>query len=61
MSASKKLFSATELQVQTFYSIVDQVFHGRHPLGKSTSDVVDDLHHQYSPLSHVAGKLTGAL
>jgi len=53
--ASRKLFSAVDLQVQTFYSLVDQKFHGVHPLNKPTNHVLDDLHKQYSPLSHVPG------
>lgn len=53
--SSKKQFSAIDLQVQTFYSIVDQRFHGVHPLGKSTTEVLNDLHQQYSPITHVSG------
>ena len=57
ISSSKKLFSAMDLHTQTFYSIVDQRFHGEYPLGKPINEVLDDLHKEYSPLSFVEGIL----
>ena len=56
ISNSKKLFAAIDLHTQAFYSIVDQRFHGDYPLGKPISDVLDDLHKEYSPISHVKGE-----
>lgn len=55
ISSSKKLFSAMDLHTQTFYSIVDQHYHGEYPLGKPINEVLDDLHKEYSPLSFVEG------
>lgn len=56
ISSSKKLFSAMDLHTQTFYSLVDQRFHGDYPLGKPTNEMLDDLHKEYSPSSFVEGK-----
>ena len=44
-----------DLHTQTFYSIVDQHYHGEYPLGKPINEVLDDLHKEYSPLSFVEG------
>eukprot|EP00111_Clytia_hemisphaerica_P016856 TCONS_00049978-protein len=55
ISNSKKLFAAMDLHTQAFYSIVDQRFHGKYPLGKPNNEILDDLHKEYSPLSHVQG------
>ena len=55
ISNSKKLFSAIDLHTQTFYSIVDQRYHGEYPLGKPINELLDDLHKEYSPLSFVEG------
>ena len=40
LSATKKIFSATELQAQLFYSSMDQVFHGPQPLSGGLSSAV---------------------
>jgi len=55
ISSSSNLFSAVDLQVQAFRSIVDQKFHGRHQLGKSITDTLNDLHKVYKPLTLAAG------
>jgi len=53
---SRKLFGANEIHTQSFYAMVDQKFHGKHPLGKNTVDLLADLHKDYSPaLLHVQG------
>ncbi|XP_078694210.1 mitochondrial intermediate peptidase-like [Branchiostoma floridae x Branchiostoma belcheri] len=52
---SKKLFQASELQQQVLYAIVDQVYHGKHPLGKSTTDIFAELQNKYYGLPHVPG------
>ena len=43
LSATKKIFCATELQAQLFYSCMDGVFHGRHPLAGDLSSSVREL------------------
>ncbi|XP_033096110.1 mitochondrial intermediate peptidase-like [Anneissia japonica] len=55
LCASKKMFSAYEMQTQVYYSILDQMFHGNHPLQKSTTDILADVQNNFSCLSHVPG------
>jgi len=55
ISDSKKVFAALDLHTQAFYSIVDQRYHGHHPLGKPINLILDDLHEEFSPLAHVPG------
>ena len=43
LSATKKIFSATELQAQLFYSSMDQVFHGAQPLAGGLSAAVREV------------------
>ncbi|XP_071483988.1 mitochondrial intermediate peptidase-like [Diadema antillarum] len=52
---SKKFGSAYEMQTQVFYSILDQVFHGDHPLGKPTIDILADIQRQHSSIPYVQG------
>ncbi|XP_067008945.1 mitochondrial intermediate peptidase isoform X2 [Anabrus simplex] len=47
LCASKYLFAASEMQVQVFYSALDQVYHGEHPLQGSTTDVLMGLQKKY--------------
>lgn len=47
------LFPAFDTQMQVFYAIMDQRFHGKHPLGKSTVELFAELHEDYSPLPYV--------
>lgn len=56
MLTSRKLFPAIDLQVQAFYAIVDQKFHGKQELGRSMADHLNTLHKEYSPISHAEGK-----
>lgn len=46
---SKKLFIASETQLQVFYAYLDQVYHGEQPLQKSTTNT----------LKHYQGKFLG--
>ncbi len=57
LHASKAMFSALETTTQAFYALVDQVYHGKHPLGKSTTDVLAELQKDYFPLPYVEGKI----
>ncbi|XP_076453818.1 mitochondrial intermediate peptidase-like [Babylonia areolata] len=54
MCAAKHLFTATDLQQQTFYSALDQVYHGSHPLpGPSTTSILADVQQRYSSVPYV--------
>lgn len=54
MCASKHLFMACDLQQQTFYSALDQVYHGNHPLpGSSTTAILADVQSRYSSVPYV--------
>ncbi|XP_033761242.1 LOW QUALITY PROTEIN: mitochondrial intermediate peptidase-like [Pecten maximus] len=46
---AKKLYSASDMQLQVFYSITDQVFHSRFPFedNKSTTQVMAELQEKY--------------
>ncbi|XP_046573122.1 mitochondrial intermediate peptidase-like [Haliotis rubra] len=44
---SKRMYAASEMQLQVFYSVLDQVYHGSHPLGRSTTQVLADLQAEY--------------
>lgn len=53
LCGSKHLFTASETQLQIFYAALDQVFHGVHPLGKSTTDVLADTQKMFYGLPYV--------
>lgn len=52
---SRNMFGAIEMQRQVLYSLVDQVYHGQHPLKKSTTDIMADLQKQYTVIAHIEG------
>lgn len=52
-NASKQLYSASEIQLQVFYAALDQVYHGEHPLKKSTTEILADVQNQYYGIPHV--------
>ena len=37
---SKSMFTSIETTTQAFYALIDQVYHGKHPLRKSTTAVL---------------------
>ncbi|KAK3926696.1 Mitochondrial intermediate peptidase [Frankliniella fusca] len=55
LCASKHLFAASEMQLQVFYSALDQMYHSQHPLGStgSTSDVIASLQEEYYNISYI--------
>ncbi|XP_077987741.1 mitochondrial intermediate peptidase-like [Glandiceps talaboti] len=55
LCAAKKLFSACEMQQQVYYSILDQLYHGEHPLNKTTTDLLADIQNKYSCLPYIPG------
>ncbi|KAM4860254.1 mitochondrial intermediate peptidase [Thomomys bottae] len=50
---SKKVCAAAEMQLQVFYATLDQIYHGRHPLRKSTTDILKDTQEQFYGLPYV--------
>ncbi|XP_022107562.1 mitochondrial intermediate peptidase-like [Acanthaster planci] len=55
LCTSKKQFAAFDMQTQVFYSILDQVLHGEHPLRKTTVEILSEVQNQYSSIKHVPG------
>lgn len=53
LCASKKVFTASDTQLQIFYAALDQVFHGKFPLPKSTTDILKEVQEKYYGLTHV--------
>jgi intermediate peptidase len=41
--AAKRIFSGVDIQSQLFYSIVDQRYHGQHPLKGSTTEILKQV------------------
>ncbi|XP_036055139.1 mitochondrial intermediate peptidase isoform X2 [Onychomys torridus] len=50
---SKKVCAAAEMQLQVFYAVLDQIYHGRHPLRKSTTDILMETQEQFYGLPYV--------
>ncbi|XP_064455860.1 mitochondrial intermediate peptidase-like [Ornithodoros turicata] len=50
---SRYHFSASEMQLQVFYAMLDQKYHGKHPLGKSTTEILAETQDQHYGLPHV--------
>lgn len=50
---SKHVFDASEMQLQVFYSILDQLYHGKHPLDGSTTEVLAEVQNKYYGIPHV--------
>ncbi|KAF5272056.1 hypothetical protein FQR65_LT05038 [Abscondita terminalis] len=53
LCASKNLFIASEMQMQLFYSALDQIYHGDHPLSGSTTDVLAEVQEKYYGVPYV--------
>nr|XP_032825301.1 mitochondrial intermediate peptidase isoform X1 [Petromyzon marinus] len=50
---SKKVCASSDLQLQVFYSMLDQLYHGEHPLNKSTTETLMETHRKYYGLPYV--------
>ncbi|XP_006986389.2 mitochondrial intermediate peptidase isoform X1 [Peromyscus maniculatus bairdii] len=50
---SKKVCAAAEMQLQVFYAVLDQIYHGQHPLRKSTTDILMETQEQFYGLPYV--------
>ncbi|KAK4871876.1 hypothetical protein RN001_016000 [Aquatica leii] len=53
LCASKNLFMASEMQMQLFYSALDQIYHGAHPLSGSTTDVLAEVQQKYYGVPYI--------
>ena len=52
---SRNLFSSLEMQTQMFYSLVDQTYHGIHPLGKTTTEILEKLQTKFMSTPYIEG------
>ncbi|XP_007898841.2 mitochondrial intermediate peptidase isoform X1 [Callorhinchus milii] len=50
---SKKVCAAADLQLQIFYSVLDQIYHGQHPLPESTTNILKETQEKFYGLPHV--------
>eukprot|EP01018_Ginkgo_biloba_P008211 Gb_25644 [translate_table: standard] len=56
MNDARKMFAATDLQRQIFFSMIDQKLFGEQPLlVRDTTSIVADLKQQYTSWKHVEG------
>uniref|UniRef100_A0A2D4MUL7 Peptidase M3A/M3B catalytic domain-containing protein n=2 Tax=Micrurus spixii TaxID=129469 RepID=A0A2D4MUL7_9SAUR len=50
---SKKVCAAADMQLQLFYAVLDQIYHGKHPLKKSTTDILKETQEKFYGLPYV--------
>ncbi|XP_053168432.1 mitochondrial intermediate peptidase [Hemicordylus capensis] len=50
---SKKVCAAADMQLQVFYAVLDQIYHGKHPLEKSTTDILKETQEKFYGLPYV--------
>ncbi|CAH1175721.1 unnamed protein product [Phaedon cochleariae] len=53
LCGAKRLFTACETQLQLFYAVIDQKYHGAHPLKGSTTDVLVEAQKDFYGLPYV--------
>lgn len=53
LCASKYLFAASEMQLQLFYSVLDQHYHTETPQPSSTTDLLAKLQVEYYGLPYI--------
>lgn len=53
LCAAKNLFMASEMQMQLFYSAVDQFYHREYPMRGSTTEVLAELQEKYFSLPYI--------
>lgn len=54
LCASKHIFAASEMQLQTFYSALDQIYHSDIKF-KNTTDILSEVQEQYYSIPYVNG------
>ncbi|KAM6447630.1 mitochondrial intermediate peptidase [Liasis olivaceus] len=50
---SKKVCAAADMQLQVFYAVLDQIYHGKHPLEKSTTEILKETQEKFYGLPYV--------
>ncbi|KAM6178704.1 mitochondrial intermediate peptidase [Rhynchocyon petersi] len=50
---SKKVCAAADTQLQVFYATLDQLYHGKHPLRGSTTDILKETQEKFYGLPYV--------
>uniref|UniRef100_A0A670K142 Peptidase M3A/M3B catalytic domain-containing protein n=1 Tax=Podarcis muralis TaxID=64176 RepID=A0A670K142_PODMU len=50
---SKKVCAAADMQLQIFYAVLDQIYHGKHPLEKSTTEILKETQEKFYGLPYV--------
>ncbi|XP_040196449.1 mitochondrial intermediate peptidase [Rana temporaria] len=50
---SKKVGAASDMQLQVFYSMLDQMYHGEHPLKSSTTDILGETQEKFYGLPYI--------
>ncbi|XP_037382928.1 mitochondrial intermediate peptidase isoform X2 [Talpa occidentalis] len=50
---SKKVCAAADMKLQVFYAILDQIYHGKHPLRRSTTDILKETQEKFYGLPYV--------
>uniref|UniRef100_A0A670K518 Peptidase M3A/M3B catalytic domain-containing protein n=1 Tax=Podarcis muralis TaxID=64176 RepID=A0A670K518_PODMU len=55
---SKKVCAAADMQLQIFYAVLDQIYHGKHPLEKSTTEILKETQEKFYGLPYVPNTLT---
>ena len=51
----RAMFGALEMQRQVLYAMIDQIYHGMHPLTGSTTDILAEVQEQYTVIPHAPG------
>ncbi|XP_063570794.1 mitochondrial intermediate peptidase-like isoform X6 [Pongo abelii] len=49
---SKKVCAAADMQLQVFYATLDQIYHGKHPLRSSTTDILKETQEKFYGLPY---------
>lgn len=57
LSQSRNMFGAIEMQKQILYSMIDQLYHGNHPLPSSTTSILENVQNEYTVIPYVPGKI----
>ncbi|XP_030056172.1 mitochondrial intermediate peptidase [Microcaecilia unicolor] len=50
---SKKVCAAADMKLQVFYAVLDQIYHGKHPLKKSTTEILKETQETFYGLPYV--------
>ncbi|XP_074922118.1 mitochondrial intermediate peptidase [Chelonoidis abingdonii] len=50
---SKKICAAADMQLQVFYAVLDQLYHGEHPLKRSTTEILKETQEKFYGLPYV--------